>query len=620
MDYKNIKLEVKDNIAFLTLVRPKALNALNEQTMDELDAAFDYFSNDRNILGVIITGAGRGFCAGTDITEITAAKPGKSENLSERFGDYVVNVHRVFNKIENYERPVIAAVNGFALGGGCELALCCDIRIASTKAVFGQPEVDLGLIACYGGTQRLSKIVNVGIAKEIMYTGRKVSAEEAKGIGLVNKVVPDENLLNEAEELMKTIISKAPIAVKHTKACINKGMEVSLEYGLVYERNMIGLCLATEDGMEGINAFVEKRKPNFKKNKPLKGVKVVDFTLFAAGPATSKMLADWGADVIKVEAPKGDPFRKTGNNMGVPTEEDFNPLWNFLNSNKRGISVDLKTPEGAEIMDKLLSKANVFVTSFRTGALERLGLDYETMSKKYPHIVWGQINGFGDYGHDKDNPGFDTVAFWARSGAMLDLAEKGTPPVNPLIAFGDNGTACSLAAGICAALYEKARTGKGQKIMVSLFGQAIWNNGTPFIATQFGDEYPKTRTEPSMPFINSYKCKDDKWIFISVLEHDRYYNTVCKVFGREDLVDKPEYCTTIEAKKRAPEITAIFDQEFAKYTQAEVVEMLKAADIAHERVRGTYELKDDPQALANNYVYEVVHANGQKSFAPSNPV
>lgn len=264
MEYQNIKVEVKDNIAFLTLVRPKALNALNERTMHELEAAFDHFANDRNILGVIITGEGRAFCAGTDITEITATKPGRSENLSERFCDHVVNVHRIFGKIENFERPVIAAVNGFALGGGCELALCCDIRIASTKAVFGQPEVDLGLIPCYGGTQRLPKVVNVGIAKEMMYTGRKVSASEAKEIGLVNKVVEEENLLKEAEELMKTIISKAPIAVKYAKACINKGMEVSLEYGLVYERNMIGLCLATEDGIEGINAFIEKRKPDFK--------------------------------------------------------------------------------------------------------------------------------------------------------------------------------------------------------------------------------------------------------------------------------------------------------------------------------------------------------------------
>jgi Predicted acyl-CoA transferases/carnitine dehydratase len=355
-------------------------------------------------------------------------------------------------------------------------------------------------------------------------------------------------------------------------------------------------------------------------NLPLKGVKVVDFTLFIAGPAVGKMLADWGADVIHVEGPSGDPYRGTGGNMGVPIQSDCNPLFNSINSNKKGLCLNMKTSEGHVIMDKLLSESDIFITSFRTGALERLSLDYETMSKKHPHIIWGQINGFGDFGPDKDNPGFDTVAFWARSGAMLDLAEKDTPPVNPLIGFGDHGTSCSLAAGLCAALFNKTKTGKGQKIMVSLLGQAIWNNSSPFIATQFGDEYPKTRTQPSMPFINSFKSKDGKWIFISVLEHDRYYNTVCKMVGRDDLVDDPRYATTLAAKAHSEEITKIFDKEFAKFTMDELVNLLKNNDIAHERIRGTHELLTDPQALENNYVYEVTHANGTKTFAAANPV
>lgn len=264
MDYKNTKLEIKENVAYLTLTRPEALNALNSTTVKELESIFDLLASDRNVWGVIITGEGKGFCAGADITEILAERPGASANPSERFSDYVDGVQRTFNKIENYERPVIAAVNGYALGGGCELSLSCDIRIASTKASFGQPEVNLGVISCYGGTQRLPKVVSIGLAKEIMYTGRIVKAAEAKEIGLVNRVVEPENLLQEAEELMKTIVSKAPIAVKYTKACINKGLEVSLAYGLEYEKNMVGLCLATDDGREGIDAFINKRAANFK--------------------------------------------------------------------------------------------------------------------------------------------------------------------------------------------------------------------------------------------------------------------------------------------------------------------------------------------------------------------
>lgn len=355
-------------------------------------------------------------------------------------------------------------------------------------------------------------------------------------------------------------------------------------------------------------------------NLPLKGVKVVDFTLFAAGPATARMLADWGADVIHVEGPTGDPVRLTGANMCMPVEDDCNPLFEIYNTNKKGLCLNAKTDEGKEILDKLISQANVFITSYRTGALERLGLDYETMSKKHPHIIWGQINGFGDFGPDKDKPGFDTVAFWARSGAMLDLAEKNTPPLIPLIAFGDNGTASSLAAGICAALYEQTRTGKGQKIQVSLFGQAIWDNACPFAATQYGDVYPKSRTQPSMPFINSFKTKDGKWLFVSVLEHSRFYNTVCKMFGREDLVDNPKYAGQLEAKEHAAEITAIFDKEFAKYTESELISMLKENDIAHERIKGIHELLIDPQAIENNYIYKQKFDNGHESFQSATPV
>lgn len=354
-------------------------------------------------------------------------------------------------------------------------------------------------------------------------------------------------------------------------------------------------------------------------NRPLEGVKVVDFTLFAAGPAAGRILAEWGADVIHVEPMTGDPLRKTGATMGAPIEEDLNPLWNFYNSNKKGLCVDLKAPEGTEIMDKLIAQSDVFITSYRTKALEKLGLDYDTLSKRYPGLVWGQINGFGDLGPDRDAPGFDVVAFWARSGALIDFTERDTSPINAPIAFGDNSTGCSLAAGVCAALFGKTRTGKGQKIMVSLLGQAIWNSACLVASTQFGDEYPKSRREPGVPLINSYRCKDGEWIFLAVLEHERYYNTLCKLFGRDDLVDDPRYNKTEKARKCAPEITAIFDKEFVKYNQDEIVEMLTKADIAHSRVKHVVDVTNDPQAIANKYVYEVGHANGMKTYTAAVP-
>lgn len=354
-------------------------------------------------------------------------------------------------------------------------------------------------------------------------------------------------------------------------------------------------------------------------NKPLAGVRVIDLTYFVAGPGTAKILADWGADVIKVEPSFGDPARKTGATMTMPIEDDNNPFYSLYNSNKRGLSINLKDPKGLELMEKLLASANAFVTSYRTGALKRLGLDYESMSQRHPHIVWGQINGFGDYGPAKDDPGFDTVAFWARSGAMIDIAEMGQP-INPPIGFGDATTSCSLAGGICAALFEQQRTGKGQKVMVSLFGQAIWNLSSLMASTQFSDVYPKTRLNAISPVINSYKCADGRWIFLSILEHERYFEALCKVIGREDLIDDERYNTTLGGKKNAKELIAIIDEAFQCCTQDEWVKKLTQADIAHERIQHVVEVLDDAQALENKYIVEVEARNGDMVKTAMTPV
>ncbi|MDR1831874.1 MAG: CoA transferase [Fusobacteriaceae bacterium] len=355
-------------------------------------------------------------------------------------------------------------------------------------------------------------------------------------------------------------------------------------------------------------------------NKPLEGVKVVDLTYFVAGPGTARILGDWGADVIKVEPSFGDPGRKLGANMTAPViDREINPVYTTYNANKRGLCINLKDPEGLKIMDDLLKTANVFVSSYRTGALKRLGLDYETLHEKHPHLIWAQINGFGDYGPAKDNAGFDTVAFWARSGAMADLVEKDTSPVNPPIGFGDATTACSLSGGICAALYYQQKTGKGQKVMVSLLSQAIWSASTEMATTQYEDVYPKTRKNATSAVINSFKCKDGQWVFVSILEHERYFPVLCDLLGRPDLKND-KFLTTLEAKKNAPELIAILDQEFVKYTQDEVVEMLTKADIANERIQHFADVWKDAQALENNYVADFKHRNGTVTKLALTPI
>lgn len=354
--------------------------------------------------------------------------------------------------------------------------------------------------------------------------------------------------------------------------------------------------------------------------QPLKGVKVIDLTYFVAGPGTARILADWGADVIKVEPSFGDPGRTTGATMCAPTQPDCNPFYTAYNANKRGISLNLKDDDGKAVLDKMLETADVFLTSYRTGALKRLGLDYKSISEKHPHIIWAQINGFGDFGPAKDNAGFDTVAFWARSGAMIDITEKDTSPVNPLIGFGDATTSCSLSGGIAAALYQKARTGKGCKVMVSLFAQAIWSESAGMVSTQYGDEYPKTRLNPGSPVMDTFKSADDKWFYMSILEPDRYNDKLMKELGRDDLVGDPRYCTAAACKANSAEMVQILSAEFAKHTMEEICGMFARADIAYDCVQHIKEVLDDPQALENMYIVPVKNNDGTVTKQPMTPI
>lgn len=258
MEFKNLILEEKDNILILTFNRPKVLNALNNDTLKELDSAISYVESNNEILGMIVTGGeSKAFVAGADIEQMEPYK-------SEEGRNYAHFAQNVFNRLESLNIPVIAAVNGYALGGGCELSMACDIRIASEKAVFGQPEVNLGVIPCFGGTQRLTRLVGKGISKELIYTGKFIKADEAKSIGLVNLVVPQDKLLEESLKMMETIISKAPLAIKYSKLAIDRGIETDLYTGLELEKDLAALCFATEDKDEGMTAFLEKREPKFK--------------------------------------------------------------------------------------------------------------------------------------------------------------------------------------------------------------------------------------------------------------------------------------------------------------------------------------------------------------------
>jgi enoyl-CoA hydratase len=253
----NVLYEKKGAIAYVTVNRPKVLNALNTPTWKDLRTAFEDARDDTAIRGVILTGAGnKAFIAGADIGELAHVAAFEAEQ-SSRFGQEVLDL------IENLGKPVVAAVNGFALGGGCETAMACTIRLAVDTAKFGQPEVTLGLVPGGGGTQRLPRLVGKGRALQLILSGEMISAQEAYRIGLVNEVVPAADLVPRAEAILKKIASNAPIAVKFALEAANKGLETSQDEGLLLEASYFGLCAATEDKKEGTSAFLEKRAPKF---------------------------------------------------------------------------------------------------------------------------------------------------------------------------------------------------------------------------------------------------------------------------------------------------------------------------------------------------------------------
>ena len=257
MAYDNLLFEVNDKIARITFNRPNVLNALNRKTMDELGDFLKKVRADDDIRVLILTGAGeKAFVAGADINELSQQTPVNGR-------EFTLYGQEIFHRLETLGKPVIAAINGFALGGGCELALACTLRVAGRNAKLGQPEVKLGLMPGYGGTQRLPRLCGKGVAHELILTGEMISAEEALRVGLVNRVVEPGELLATAEAIAKKIIANAPLAVKYALEAVEHGMEMPQEEGLYLEATLFGLCCATQDMREGTRAFLEKRSPKF---------------------------------------------------------------------------------------------------------------------------------------------------------------------------------------------------------------------------------------------------------------------------------------------------------------------------------------------------------------------
>ena len=257
MTWENLLFRKEGNVGILSMNIPSTLNALSSKVLDELDKAIDSIIEDEDIYVLILTGEGKSFVAGADISEMKDFNFQGGRTFAEKG-------MKLFRKIELMDKPVIAAVNGYALGGGCELAMCCDIRIASDKAKFGQPEVGLGICPGFAGTQRLSRLVGIAKAKELIFTCDIINGKEAERIGLANKVVAPEELMSTAIDMANKIASKGQIAVRFSKTAIIRGSESNIETGMIIEKDLFALCFETEDQKEAMVAFLEKRKPNYK--------------------------------------------------------------------------------------------------------------------------------------------------------------------------------------------------------------------------------------------------------------------------------------------------------------------------------------------------------------------
>ena len=357
--------------------------------------------------------------------------------------------------------------------------------------------------------------------------------------------------------------------------------------------------------------------------RPLDGVKVVELATFIAAPSCTRYLADLGAEVIKVESPAGDNLRYTAINEGRPTGDLENTCFDCDNANKKGICLNIKTPEGREVLEKLIAESDIFVTNVRHKSLVRDGLDYDTLKVKYPKLVMGYVTGYGENGPDKDLPGFDFTAFFARGGILGTLMDKDAVPMLTIPGFGDHPVGLYLANGILAALYRARETGKGDKVTVSLFHSAIWAIAIMLQGAQYGMDatrYPMSRKDIANPLTVVHKTKGGRWIQFAAPAYNLMYNRFVTALGREDLVDHPDYATAAACKAHTAQLVEILSAEFAKHTMDDIAAMFARADIAYDRVQHIKEVLDDPQALENMYIVPMANRDGTITKQPATPI
>nr|WP_281673057.1 CaiB/BaiF CoA-transferase family protein [Pseudoramibacter alactolyticus] len=356
------------------------------------------------------------------------------------------------------------------------------------------------------------------------------------------------------------------------------------------------------------------------KRKLLEGIKVIEYANFVAAPISGRVLADWGAEVIKIEAAFGDTTRAVGMQWNFPTEEDECPLFEMENAGKKGIIIDTRQPEGAQVIYDLLEDADIFLTNTRQKALDKSGLDYKTIHEKYPHIIYAHLLGYGDKGPAKDNPAFDYTAYFARGGVAASLMETGTSPCNSAAALGDHYAGMNLVAGVLAALHNKTITGEGEKVTVSLFHTAVFGLGLYVNAAQYGYNMPISRRQPPNPLNTTYKCADDKWLQLAFFQYDKWFPGFCDIVIERPDLKGSKYSTMKSVVNCVEEFVGIMEQEFVKHPIDYWCERLQKAGIPFEKLQTPVDIMKDEQCWANDFLINIKYRSGNERVMFTNPV
>lgn len=355
---------------------------------------------------------------------------------------------------------------------------------------------------------------------------------------------------------------------------------------------------------------------------PLSGIKVVEMATFVAAPVTARLMADLGAEVIKVEAPKGDDWRRTGVSYNPRFSQEENPVFAIYNTGKKHVSLNLKTPEGKEAFHKLLAEADVFITNTRPSALKRLGFSYEDIKELYPKLIYAIVLGYGEEGPEAHKPAFDTTAFWSRSGFLRDMAVDGEDyyPVTAPSSVGDTATGYLLLAEINAALFNREHTGKGDYVRSTLYRNGIFCMGTMAIISQkpFGRPYPRTRVQNGAPG-GSYRCADNEWVFVAIGDATKNIPAIHKILGLSELMEEPQFKGP-EKYKNMPQYYGAIRDAFLTKPSAEWVRLFDEADVPVVRMSHFSDVSEDPQAWANGFVENVTFPSGNTDVMPTSPI